>query len=65
MSRKLPKSLDPAHDGEKIVAAKREHRIDQIVPRALVAKIDLQPVGEEGEEAFGIAHGSSRIRRRG
>ena len=28
----------------------REHRVDQIVPRALVAQIDFQAVGEEGEE---------------
>ena len=28
----------------------REHRIDKIVPRALLAEMDLQAVGEEGEE---------------
>jgi hypothetical protein len=27
-----------------------QHRVDQIVPRALIAKVDLQPVMEEGEE---------------
>ena len=29
---------------------KREYRIDQIVPRSLLAELHLQPVGEEGEE---------------
>ena len=27
-----------------------EHRVDQVVPRALVAQVHLEPVGEEGEE---------------
>ena len=47
-----PKRLDAAHDHEQIVAAEREHGIDQIVPRALVAQMHLQPVGEEGEQAL-------------
>ena len=48
----LPERLDPAHDHQEIVAAKREHGIDQIVPRALVAEMHLQPVGEEGKQAL-------------
>ena len=28
----------------------REHRVDEIVPRALLAEMDLQAVGKEGEE---------------
>ena len=32
-----PKRLDPAHDHEQIVATEREHGVDQIVARALVA----------------------------
>ncbi len=28
----------------------REHRIDQIVPRPLLAELHLQAVGEEGED---------------
>ena len=44
------KRLDPAHDHEQIVATEREHGIDEIVPRALVAQMHLEPVGEEGKE---------------
>ena len=41
--------LDAADDEEKIVLAfEREHGIDEIVPRALLAKLDFQAVGEEG-----------------
>ena len=29
---------------------KREYRIDQIVPGALVAELDFQAVGEEGQK---------------
>ncbi len=46
-----PKRLDPAHDREQIVFAEREHRVDEIVPRALVAQVDFEAVGEEDEEA--------------
>ena len=43
--------LDAADDHEQVVLAfEREHGIDEIVPRTLVAEIDLQAVGEEGEE---------------
>ncbi len=46
-----PQRLDAAHDHQQVVlAGQREHRVDQIVPRALVAQVDLQAVGEEGEE---------------
>ena len=49
-----PERLDPADDHEQIVLARqREHRVDEIVPRALVAQVDFQAVGEEGEEAGG------------
>ena len=34
-----------------VLAGQGEHRVDEIVPRALVAQVDFQPVGEEGEEA--------------
>ena len=44
--------LDPADDHEKIILARqREHRVDEIVPRALFAEVDFQAIGEEGEEA--------------
>ena len=43
--------LDAADDHQQVVLARqREHRVDQIVPRALVAQIDLEAIGEEGEE---------------
>ena len=43
--------LDAADDQQKIVLAfEREHRIDQIVPRALLAELDFETVGEEREE---------------
>ena len=43
--------LDPADDHEQIVLPRqREHRVDEIVPRALFAEVDFQAVGEEGEE---------------
>ena len=47
----LAERLDAAHDHQQVVLARqREHRVDQIVPRALVAQVDFQAVGEEGEE---------------
>ena len=47
-----PERLDPAHDHQKIVLARQgEDGVDEIVPRALVAQIDFQAIGEEGEEA--------------
>ena len=40
--------LDPADDEQEIVLAfEREHGIDEIVARALLAQLDLQAVGEE------------------
>ena len=48
----VPKRLDAADDHEQVVAAERKHGIDQIVPRALVAQMHLEPVGEEGEQAL-------------
>ena len=43
--------LDAAHDQQQVVLAfEREHGIDQIVPRALLAQLDLQAVGEEGKK---------------
>ncbi len=52
--------LDPADDHEQIVlAGQREHRVDQIVPRALVAEVDFEAVGEEGEEVARLSARSS------
>ena len=43
--------LDAADDQEEIVLAfEREHGVDEIVPRALLAELDFEAVGEEGEE---------------
>ena len=40
--------LDAADDQQQIVLAfEREHGVDQIVPRALLAELDLEAVGEE------------------
>ena len=30
--------------------AEREHGVDEIVPRALLAELDLQAIGEEGQQ---------------
>ena len=50
VSRNLPKRFDAADDQQQIVLAfKRKHRIDQIVPGALLAQLDFQAVGEESE----------------
>ena len=50
-----PERLDPADDHEEIVlTGQREHGVDEIVPRALVAQVDFQAVGEEGEEVESI-----------
>ena len=54
--------LDAADDEEKIVLAfEREDRIDQIVPRALLAELNFQAIGEESEQlrrsaAFDFRH---------
>ena len=43
--------FDAADDQQEIVLAfEREHGIDQIVPRALLAELDFQAVGEEVQE---------------
>jgi len=43
--------LDATDDHQEIVLAfEREHGVHEIVPRALVAELDFQAVGEEGEE---------------
>jgi hypothetical protein len=40
--------LDPADDQEEIILAlEREHRIDEIVARTLLAQLYLEAVGEE------------------
>ena len=45
--------LDPADDQHEVVLAfEREHGIDEIVPRALLAQLDFQAVGEEGEKVI-------------
>ena len=36
--------------GSDVVIAEREHRIDQIMPLALLAQLHLQAIGEEGAE---------------
>ncbi len=47
----LSERLNPADDHQQIVLSfKREHRVYQIVPRTLLAKLNFQAVGEEGEE---------------
>ena len=49
--QELAQRLDPLDDQRQVVLpAEREHRIDQIVPRPLLAQMHLEPVGEEGEE---------------
>ena len=57
-----PERLDPPDDHEQIVLARqREHRVDEVVPRALVAQVDFQAVGEEGEEAQRVDATNSRV----
>ena len=51
VSREFAERFDAAdHHQEIVLAAEREHGIDEIVTRALVAELDLQAVGEEGEK---------------
>ena len=48
--------LDAADDQHEVVlAGQREHGVDEIVARALLAQLDLQAVGEEGEQIAVIA----------
>ena len=43
--------LDAADDQDEIVlAVEREHGIDEIVPRALLAQLDFQAIGKEGKQ---------------
>ena len=61
---KAPERLDAAHDHQEIVlAGQREHRIDQIVSRALFAQVDFEAVGEEGEEVDVVGVDRSSVRR--
>ena len=47
--------LDAADDEQKIVLAfQREHRIDEIVPRALLAQLDFQAIGEKEQKIAGF-----------
>ena len=47
----FPQRLDAADDEQKIVLAfQREHGVDEIVPRALLAELDFQAVGEETQQ---------------
>ena len=58
--------LDPGQQPDQIVLpAQRKHRSDQIVPHALLAQHDLEPVGEEIEEC-GLRRFATRklLRRR-
>ena len=46
------KRLDAADDEQEIVLAfEREHGVDQIVPRALLAELDFEAVGEKSEQS--------------
>ena len=43
--------LDAAHDHQQIVlAGQGEHGVDEVMAGALVAQVDFEAVGEEGEE---------------
>ena len=42
--------FDARDDADEIVVAEREDRVDEIVALALVAELDLEAIGEEGEE---------------
>ena len=44
--------LDAADDQQQIVLAfEREHRIDEIVPRALLAQLDFQAIGKKNRRS--------------
>ena len=56
--------LDPADNHQKIVLPRQsEHRVDEVVPRALFAEVDFQAVGEESEEVGGVDEPTRRHRR--
>ena len=42
--------FDALDDHQEVVAAEREHRIDQIMPRSLILEMHLEPIGEEVEK---------------
>ena len=48
--RFLAEGCDAAGDVEQVVGCGRDHGINQIVPRPLVAEIDFQAIVEEGEK---------------
>ena len=55
VSRNLPSaSTRRTIEQQVVLAFEREHGIDEIVARALLAQLDLQAVGEEGEEVIRI-----------
>ena len=47
---------------EIVLAFEREHCVDQIVPRALLAELDLKAVGEKGKQMtrYGFYMGISK-----
>src|SRR5690606_7347712 len=50
-TEKVRKSFNTADDEDEIVlTAERKYSVNEIVPRALLAKLHLQTVSEEGEE---------------
>ena len=50
------KGMDPGEQADEIVLpAKREHRVDQVVPDAGLALLDLETVGEEVADLLLIA----------
>ena len=62
VSRNLPSaSTRRTISSEVVLAFEREHRIDQIVPRALLAQLDLQAVGEEGEQVERLSAKDMRL----
>ena len=49
----MAERLDAADDHHQIILAfKREHSVHKVMPRALVAELDLQAVGEEREQVL-------------
>ena len=46
--------LDAAdHHQEIVLTAEREYGVDEIVPRALLAELNFQAIGEEGNQIYG------------
>ena len=43
--------FDARDDADEIVVAECEHGVDQIVALALLAELDFEAIGEEGEES--------------